>query len=237
MRAADRFWKHDVQGEPYRYIDSAIRDYHDWSLLYEDGRREFTRIREKVKLPIGPGVDVYEIGCGAGRLTAHLGEHCGRVLGVDISEFYLDLARAHSRRQNVAFELVTEAGLPLNDAGHWDVVFSYQVMHYLPLSVFSHYVCDVSRLLRPGGRLIFQFDTRPITLTTRVSWMLRRVLYRLGIPEWRGVSNSPGLFRHVSAIAVLRRALTDAGLVVENIIDPVAADSWFLVRKPARIGE
>jgi len=103
-----------------------------------------------------PGESVLDIGCGTGttllRLAAAVGPE-GRVLGIDISEQQLALAR-----QRIAAAGATRARVELDDAAThdfppaaFDLGFTrFGVMFFAdPVAAFS----NIRRAMKPGGRL------------------------------------------------------------------------------------
>ncbi|MCH8619497.1 methyltransferase domain-containing protein [Undibacterium sp. TS12] len=102
------------------------------------------------------GERVLDIGCGAGAsslaLAARVGPG-GQVLGVDISESLIGLARTLAPQDTPALFQVADAssaGLP---EGAFDILFSrFGVMFFDdPTGAFAHMRCA----LRPGGRVAF----------------------------------------------------------------------------------
>lgn len=103
-----------------------------------------------------PGERVLDIGCGSGTSTFPLAKQVGaggHVLGVDISEQLVEIARAAAPEgMPVKFRCADAATTPL-PAGHFDLLFSrFGVMFFAdPVAAFSH----MRRALKPGGRLAF----------------------------------------------------------------------------------
>jgi SAM-dependent methyltransferase len=101
-----------------------------------------------------PGERVLDIGCGTGtttgRLAAAVGDK-GHVLGVDISEALIDVARAQ-RPTNATFAVSDAAIYPFEPA-MFDLVFSrFGVMFFAdPIVAFK----NLQRALKPSGRLVF----------------------------------------------------------------------------------
>lgn len=113
------------------------------------------------------GCTILDLGCGAGRdvyLTSHLVGPEGYVIGVDMTEEQLDVARKHIPAQMKAFgydqpnvdfrqgyiENLKDLGIADNSI---DVVISNCVINLSPdkLAVFS----EIFRVLKPGGELYF----------------------------------------------------------------------------------
>lgn len=106
------------------------------------------------------GLRVVDFGCGSGANTALLANRGAHVWAVDISE---DLIRLAQRRLEVSgraggaqFIVASAHDLPF-PAGSIDIVFGIAILHHLDLRLVSK---EVHRVLRPGGRGIFQEPVR-----------------------------------------------------------------------------
>jgi len=71
-----------------------------------------------------------DVGCGAGRYTQALAERFDEVVGVDISEPLIDIARRRRSGPNVRY-LVADL-MAFADADGFDLVFSSTTLHHLP---------------------------------------------------------------------------------------------------------
>lgn len=102
------------------------------------------------------GECVLDVGCGGGPTSIMLAEQVGdsgRVLGVDISEIILEIAKRRGRRiGNLEFR-VADAGSEDLGQGEFDLIASrFGLMFFSrPLEAFR----NLHRHLRPGGRLVF----------------------------------------------------------------------------------
>jgi arsenite methyltransferase len=119
--------------------------------LSEDAARR----RRAVLDAIGPrpGESAVDIGTGPGFLAFELAEAVGAtgsVLGVDLSEPMLQLARARcADKAQTRFETGDAASLPIPEASA-DIAVSIQVFEYVP--VVEDALAEMYRILRPGGR-------------------------------------------------------------------------------------
>ena len=99
-----------------------------------------------------PGLDLLDVGCGPGTLTADLASRVapGRVVGIDRADAVLEQAASHAASRGVAVEV--RAGdvyaLPFSDAS-FDVVHAHQVLQHLVDPVRA--LGEMRRVLRPGG--------------------------------------------------------------------------------------
>jgi ubiquinone/menaquinone biosynthesis C-methylase UbiE len=115
-------------------------------------------------LPLRPGDYVLDMPCGDGAYTVLLAEKVGssgRVVGIDLSASYLELARAYAHQSAVAghtrFQIGDIASLPFDD-NTFDLIWCAQSMYSLPdpLGVLR----ELRRVVRPGGTVaVFENDT------------------------------------------------------------------------------
>jgi SAM-dependent methyltransferase len=103
-----------------------------------------------------PGSVVIDLGCGCGATTTELARivgPSGRVIGLDISEPMLTLARERLRTfANTAFLLGDAANLPLHDLGAELIVSRFGVMFFGdPVAAFG----NLRSGLAPRGRIRF----------------------------------------------------------------------------------
>ncbi len=169
--------------------------------------------------PALEGRTVLDLGCGAGRdvyiLSKLVGEK-GRVIGVDMTEEQLAVAKKHQdyhrmkfgyAQSNVEFlqgyiEDLEETGIPSHSV---DLVVSNCVINLSPHKerVFS----EIFRVLKPGGELYFSdvFASRripaplqedPILLGECLAGAMykedfRRLMMKVGCLDFRAISSSP----------------------------------------------
>ncbi len=165
------------------------------------------------------GRTILDLGCGTGRdvyLAAYFAGESARVIGVDMTEEQLEVARRHIDPQmarfgfshpNVSFrqgyiENLRAVDIPDNSV---DVVISNCVINLSPdkRAVFS----EIFRVLKPGGELYFSdvFAGRRVPEEVRQDPVLygeclagslyiedfRRLLLDLGVRDYRVVSKCP----------------------------------------------
>lgn len=98
-------------------------------------------------------LDILNAGCGSGTLSFLLARHGHRVLGIDIVPDYVEAARTTARATGLTdcrFEVGTIERLPLDRV--FDVVVAADVIEHIADDRAA--VARLSRVLRPGGRLI-----------------------------------------------------------------------------------
>jgi ubiquinone/menaquinone biosynthesis C-methylase UbiE len=166
----------------------AVRDYwnghiHDWKVARAPaGSREFFEEIEAYryeKLAYLPrlvnfagyaGKRVLDVGCGVGNDLSRFARHGAAVVGVDLAERSIELARTNFRQRGLAgeFHVMNGEQLELPDET-FDVVFCHTVLHFTPEP--RRMVQEIHRVLRPAGEAI-------IMTVNRHSWlnMLQRVM-------------------------------------------------------------
>ncbi len=106
------------------------------------------------------GKRIVDFGCGSGANSVLLAGRGAHVWGIDISEDLLRLARrrlAVSGRDGGATFIAGSAhDMPFPD-NSIDIVFGIAILHHLDLGLVSR---EVLRVLKPGGRAIFQEPVR-----------------------------------------------------------------------------
>jgi len=99
-----------------------------------------------------PGDRLLDLGCGTGATLEHLPATVSYV-GVDISQDYIDAARA--RFQNRGTFLCSDvASVDLARFAPFDLAISFGVLHHLDEPSARAMVALAQRMLRPGGHLV-----------------------------------------------------------------------------------
>lgn len=96
--------------------------------------------------------EVLDVGCGPGEFALRVSKRARSVVGIDVSEKALELAKrnlAVSGLSNVKFRFGDVYNLPFQDE-HFDLVYSRRG----PASVDRHSLAEVFRVLRKGGRFM-----------------------------------------------------------------------------------
>lgn len=161
------------------------------------------------------GMRVLDVACGRGEPSvpaAHRVGPEGRVLGVDLVEGVLEMARERARREgldNIAFQVADAEALPVGE-GTFDVATLRWGLMYMREP--ERALASIHRALKPGGALVIASWAEP----ARVPWasLARRILERYReVPALPG-ADEPGVFRHADP-ARLEAALTRTGFAVQ----------------------
>jgi ubiquinone/menaquinone biosynthesis C-methylase UbiE len=110
---------------------------------------------------------VLEVACGTARAGAQLLEALpdARYTGVDLSPYYIDVARERLAELDVgagqvSLVVANAEALPLPDEG-FDAVFSVYLFHELPRNARRRVWAELRRVLRPGGCLVIEDSLQP----------------------------------------------------------------------------
>lgn len=106
--------------------------------------------------PIEKGAKVLEIGCGLGILSQALAERVGPngyVLGTDISEKQIAIAKTLTQRENLEFRVHSAYDLESLDQ-QFDLVYGRFLLTHLPNPALV--VAQVKKVLKPGGKFIIE---------------------------------------------------------------------------------
>lgn len=137
-----------VQGER-RAMELAVGGHFDAL-----GVLEVSLLRQHGLMPHHHLVDV---GCGSGRLAVKLREYLqGRYTGLDVVPKLVDYAKRIAERPDWRFEMAEGLSIPEPDASV-DFVCFFSVLTHLTHEESFKYLADASRVLKPGGKVVFSF--------------------------------------------------------------------------------
>ena len=106
-------------------------------------------------------VRLLDIPAGTGRLSIPLAEMGAEVHGVDITEGMVRKAQEKAQRKgltNATFRVANGRLLPFS-AGTFDIVTSFKFFHLIPNSEKHLFIQEMTRVVKPGGRLIVEFNS------------------------------------------------------------------------------
>ncbi|WP_226481962.1 class I SAM-dependent methyltransferase [Natrinema amylolyticum] len=145
-----------------QYQFEKVTEYYNSEGIYERYVQDATKgLTDKERQAIGQyfavdGGMVLDLGCGTGRTTAVLDEMGFDVIGADLTESYLEVAREVT--SDVEFCVSEAMSLPFDDETFDYVLFSYNgIDHIIPEGKRYMTLLEIRRVLKPEG--IFLFST------------------------------------------------------------------------------
>jgi len=138
---ASRWWDKESEFKPLHDINPLRLNYID----------------ERARLP---GKRVVDIGCGGGILSEGLCQRGAHVMGIDMGEAPLAVARLHGIEAGIEVEYrqMTVEALAEEQAGSFDVVTCLEMLEHVPDPSSVIKACE--RLLKPGGHLFLSTINR-----------------------------------------------------------------------------
>jgi ubiquinone/menaquinone biosynthesis C-methylase UbiE len=175
-----------------------------------------------------PGFTVLDCGCGVGSITLDIAEYVapGQVIGVDMDEGQLEVARANAKKRgltNVSFEQGDVYALRFTDSS-FDAVLAHTLLIHLddPLRALREF----KRLLKPGGVVgISDDDLDTIVFSPENPFFRKFVKLMIQTMQYNG---NPFYSRH------LRSLLLEAGFK-KTEGHAVAADHYGRLEETRRI--
>jgi SAM-dependent methyltransferase len=172
------------------------------------------------------GKDVIELGCGTAYISAWLARRGARVVGIDNSAAQLATARRLQREYGLELTLLhgNAEQVPYPDAS-----FDLAISEYGACLWADPYrwVPEASRLLRPGGALIFLVNSALLTLCIpeeddlAASDRLLRSAFGMYRIEWPGDTSVEFHLSHGDWLRLLRRS----GFEIEDLIEVQAPEA------------
>jgi|SRR5882724_8110922 len=152
MRAPD--WLTDTRTS-YDTVAASYADLLRDALAREPFQRGILALFAELINAQGAG-PVADIGCGPGRITAHLHRIGLDAFGVDLSPAMIDLARRD--HPGLRFEVGSMTGLDLPDGSLAGVLAWFSLIH-VPDDEAPTVLAEFHRVLRPGGIVLLGFHS------------------------------------------------------------------------------
>ncbi len=170
------------------------------------------------------GLDLLDVGCGAGLVTEPMARLGARVTGIDAAEENIAVAAGHAGEQDLGIDYRHTTAEALVAAGEtFDAVLALEIVEHV--ADVPDFLDSLGRLVRPGGALVMSTLNR-----TAKSFMLAKVGAEY-VLRWL----PPGThdWRRFIRPSELTRGLRAAGLAVEDATgvayNPLA-ETWRLAR-------
>jgi SAM-dependent methyltransferase len=139
------------------------------------------------------GADVLDYGCSIGLTSGTIKDRCHSLVGIDISEVAIDVARSTVGCDGIAsFSVMDAMDMSFPDRS-FDLVFGSGILHHLDT---ARSLSELARVIRPGGRVLLW---EPLGLNPLIN------IYRYFTPSARTPDEHPLL---PSDFAIMRRTFS-----------------------------
>ena len=135
-------------------IDENLQEFRESGVM---GIRQLQQLASKNGVQIHYG-SCMELGCGVGRLTAHLAQNFHHMIAADISTSNMAVCRAYMQElnlNNVDLRLMSEI-TELQAIGEFDAFVSFIAIQHNPPPIQKYILDTLLAKLRPGGVFLFQ---------------------------------------------------------------------------------
>jgi len=135
-----------------------------------------------------------DVGCGVGLVHPYIVNALGELRGAEVSGASLDIARKNNPA--VQYDVYDGTKLPYADAT-FDGAVAVAVMHHVPPAQWLDFLCEMRRVVRPGG-LVLVIEHNPLNPATQwvvrhapmdenakllTPWRLRRLMKAAGVRQ------------------------------------------------------
>ena len=137
-----------------------------WERAWGGVKTAYTQMPELPYLPLIPETltekkskRVLDLGCGSGWLSVFLSRQGFDVVGIDISQHAIELARNWAEKEDLAiqFQAYDIANVPF-EGGSFDAIVANSIFEHFPLEATTEIFSILKGLLVEGGVLIACFD-------------------------------------------------------------------------------
>ncbi|MBF7683403.1 bifunctional 2-polyprenyl-6-hydroxyphenol methylase/3-demethylubiquinol 3-O-methyltransferase UbiG [Acinetobacter sp. B5B] len=107
------------------------------------------------------GKKVLDVGCGGGILSESMARLGADVLGIDMGEAPLNVARLHAQKEsvhNIQYQQIPVEQLAQEQAGQYDVVTCMEMLEHVPDPASIIKACQ--QLVKPNGHVFFSTINR-----------------------------------------------------------------------------
>lgn len=179
------------------------------------------------------GKNVLDAGCGQGYMARLLAERGARVVGVDLSKKFIEIARRYEKKKQLGIEYIKAdlAHILQLKNNYFDLIVSVYVL--CDVKNYDKAIGEMARVLKPGGRFIFLIEhpcfnwqsggwkrVPADSLRTEDSrYLMVSNYFRRGTQESQW-GNLPLLLTFIRPLSDYFHSLKRHGFVVQDLIEP-----------------
>ncbi len=172
-------------------FDRVAQRYDITNNLLSVGNAPLWRIATARAIAPQPGERILDIAAGTGTSSAALARNGAEVIGVDISEGMIELAR--KRHKNLTFEVANAERLPFGDDEFDVVTISFGLRN---IEDPHTALAEMYRVMKPGGRLLVCEFSKPPVAILRAGYS---AYLKFVMPTIAGAASSnPAAYRYLA---------------------------------------
>jgi demethylmenaquinone methyltransferase/2-methoxy-6-polyprenyl-1,4-benzoquinol methylase len=174
-------------------FDSVARRYDLTNTVLSGGQDRHWRHRTRQSLELTPGQKVLDLAAGTGVSTVELARSGAYAVACDFSLGMLRAGHARGDRSHVPFVAGDALNLPFADGAFDAATISFGLRNVADV---DRALCELARVVRPGGRLVVCEFSRPTWTPFRVIYLnyLMRALPAIA----RRVSSNPDAYVYLA---------------------------------------
>ncbi len=187
---------------------------------------------------------VLDLGCGYGHnCIAFVHRGAKRVVGVDISEKMLEVAKSESADEKIKYVNMSMTDIAKLDET-FDFIYSSLAFHYI--KDFDAFAKEMYSVLNIGGQLLFSQEHPIITATVNGEGHFNKNLKGERVSYTFSNYNEPGerkvrwyvdgVIKYHRTFSDVINALAKAGFVIEEVSEPTPED-WAVEKLPTIVKE
>ena len=176
-----------------KFVELAPERY-DWSVAVMTAGR-LDKLKQRAASFVQPGDHVLDVGCGTGTMALRCLRKGATVVGLDISAYMLEVAKAKATKEGYEgkLTLIKDSVTQLRkhaSPNTFDCIICTMVLGEFSNEYLDYIFSECRELLRPGGKLIIADEVWPTNDITRAAYtvmlglawipqflLLRRVAY------------------------------------------------------------
>ena len=139
---ADEWWDVNGKFKPLHMFNPIRIEY-----ITEKIKEEFNLINRNNNFL--KDLKILDIGCGGGLISEPLARLGGEVTGIDASEKNIEVAKLHSKKNNLNINYLNKSPEQLNDSEKFDIVLNLEIVEHV--ENVDLYIKSCSNLLKKNG--------------------------------------------------------------------------------------
>lgn len=183
------FWNQSASDNAYHSVMTAKIDWNNKE-YYLEGKKcvEEFLVPFLNKKGIKDRMSILDLGCGTGRTTIHFLEYFDTVVGTDVSEEMIAVAKNDHADSGIKFLATSGEDLKELDSESFNMVFSFATLQHINTRKgVEKNIEEIYRILKPGGCAKIEVRGAPGDPPGRLLWFRGFNHFYIGLFLWHGI--------------------------------------------------